>query len=71
MAAAQGPCCEIRCVVEHHYPEGPKGGASPCKIRFFGRRGKPVQKMRYVPAARAHEIARKLQGARGSTISVF
>ncbi|MEA5415997.1 hypothetical protein [Synechococcus sp. BA-132 BA5] len=71
MAAPQGPSCEIRCVIEHHYPEGPKGGSSPCEVRFFGRRGKPVKKLRFVPAAKAHEIARKLQGAKGSTISVL
>jgi hypothetical protein len=71
MAAPQGPCCAIRFVVEHHYPEGPKGGGSPCEVRYFGRRGKPVKKMRLVPAARAFEIARKLQGAKGSTISVI
>jgi len=71
MAAPQGPCCAIRFVVEHHYPEGPKGGASPCEVRYFGKRGKPVKKMRLVPAARAFAIARKLQGAKGSTISVI
>lgn len=71
MAAPQGPCCAIRFVVEHHYPEGPKGGASPCEVRYFGKRGKPVKKMRLVPAATAFSIARKLQGAKGSTISVI
>lgn len=71
MAAPQGPCCEIRFVVEHHYAEGVKGGAHPIEVRFFGKRGKPVQKMRLVPAEKAHEIARKLQGVKGSTISVI
>ena len=71
MAAPQGPCCAIRFVVEHHYPQGPKGGASPCEVRYFGRRGKPVKKMRLVPATKAFAIARKLQGTKGSTISVF
>jgi hypothetical protein len=36
MAAPQGPSCEIRCVIEHHYPEGPKGGSHPVEVRFFG-----------------------------------
>ena len=71
MAAPQGPLCEIRFVVEHHYPEGVKGGAHPCEVRFFGKRGKPVKKMRLVPAEKAHEIARRLQGAKGSSISVI
>lgn len=71
MAAPQGPCCAIRFVVEHHYPQGPKGGASPCEVRYFGRRGKPVKKMRLVPATKAFAIARKLQGTKGSTISVI
>jgi hypothetical protein len=52
-------------------PEGPKGGASPCQVRFFGRRGKPVKKMRLVPADKAFAIARKLQGSKGSTFSVI
>jgi hypothetical protein len=71
MAAPQGPCCPVRFVIEHHYPDGIKGGANPAEIRFFGRRGKPVQKMRLIPAAKAFAIARKLQGAKGSTISVI
>ena len=71
MAAPQGPFCAIRFVIEHHYPEGSKGGAFPCEVRYFGRRGKQVKKMRLVPAAKAFAIARKLQGAKGSTISVI
>jgi hypothetical protein len=34
-------------------------------IKFFGRRGKPVKKMRFVPAEKAFAIARRLQGTRG------
>lgn len=71
MAGPQGPCCAIRFVIEHHYPEGPKGGSSPCEVRYFGKRGKQVKKMRLVPAAKAFEIARQLQGPKGSTISVI
>ncbi|MFO7628364.1 MAG: hypothetical protein R6W06_02380 [Prochlorococcaceae cyanobacterium] len=26
MAAPQGPCCQIRFLIEHHYPGGLKGG---------------------------------------------
>ena len=53
MAAPQGPFCSIRFVVEHHYAEGVKGGAHPVQVRFFGKRGKPVKKMRLVPAEKA------------------
>jgi hypothetical protein len=70
-AAPKGPSCDIRCVFEHHYADGARGGSHPVEVRFFGKRGKPVKKMRFVPAAKAHEMARKLQGARGSTISVL
>ena len=71
MAAPQGPSCEIRCVIEHHYAAGAKGGSHPVEVRFFGKRGKQVKKLSFVPAAKAHEIARKLQGAKGSTIAVL
>jgi hypothetical protein len=36
-----------------------------------GRRGQPVQKLRYMPLAQAHKVARKLQGTRGATVSVI
>ena len=71
MAVPSGPSCEIRRVVVHFYPEGLKGGAHPCEQRFFGKRGKPVKKIRFVPAEKAFAIARKLQGTRGCTVSVI
>ena len=37
----------------------------------IGRRGKPIKKLRYVPMARAHALARKLQGGFGTTVSVI
>jgi hypothetical protein len=61
----------MRCVIEHHYVDGTKGGSHPVEVRFFGRRGKQVKKLRVVPAAKAHELARKRQGAKGSTLSVL
>jgi hypothetical protein len=36
-----------------------------------GRRGKPIKKMRFMPAERAHFWARKLQGRPGTTVSVL
>jgi hypothetical protein len=37
----------------------------------LGRRGKPVRKIRFMPMARAHALARKLQGRPGTTVSVI
>jgi hypothetical protein len=37
---------------------------------YVGRRGKPVRKLRTMPMARAHELAKKLQGSFGSVMSV-
>jgi hypothetical protein len=53
------------------YPEGIKGGAHPCQQQFFGRRGKPVKKMRFVPAEKAFSIAKAMQGTKGCTVSVI
>jgi len=38
---------------------------------YVGRRGKPVRKLRTMPMARAHELARKLQRRFGTTMSVI
>ena len=40
-------------------------------VEHLGRRGKPVKKMRFVPAEKAFAIARKLQGIRACTVSVI
>ncbi len=37
---------------------------------YLGRRGKPVRKLRTMPMARAHELAKKLQGRFGTTVPV-
>jgi hypothetical protein len=71
MAAPSGPSSEIRRVVVHFYPDGLKGGAHPVEQQFFGKRGKPVKKMRFVPAEKAFAIAQKLQGTKGCTVSVI
>ena len=71
MAVISFLCCEIRRVVVHFYPEGIKGGAHPCEQQFFGRRGKPVKKMRFVPAEKAFSIAKAMQGTKGCTVSVI
>ena len=38
---------------------------------LFGKRGKPVKKMRFVPAEKAFAIASKLHGTRGCSVSVI
>ena len=63
MATPQGPVCEVRLLVVHRYAPGvQKLGSTPCEVEFFGRRGKPVKKMRLIPAEKAFAFARKLQG---------
>jgi len=70
MSSQQAPACEIRRVIVHFYPEGIKGRSNPVELQFFGRRGKPVKKMRLIPAEKAFAVARKLQGTPGCTVSV-
>ena len=71
MAAPQGPVCELRLLTVHRYQPGlQKLGATPLAIEHLGRRGKPVKKMRLIPAEKAFAFARKLQGTPGYTVSV-
>jgi hypothetical protein len=70
MAIPQGPVCEIRLLIVHRYAPGiRKSGSAPCAVEHVGRRGKPVKKMRLIPAEKAFAFARKLQGAPGCTVS--
>jgi hypothetical protein len=71
MAIPQGPVCEVRLLVVHRYLPGVKKlGTAPRQVEFLGRRGKPVKKMRLIPAEKAFAFARKLQGTPGCTVSV-
>jgi hypothetical protein len=70
MAISTAPRCEIRALVMHVYPDGIKAYPHERLTVYVGRRGKPVRKLRYMPMARAHELARKLQGRFGTTVSV-
>jgi hypothetical protein len=54
----------------HVYPDGIKAYGHERHTVYVGRRGKPVRKLRYMPMARAHELAKKLQGRFGTTVSV-
>jgi hypothetical protein len=37
----------------------------------LGRLGKPIKKVRFMPLAKAHQLARKLQGSANTSISVI
>jgi len=65
------PCCEIRFLVLYTYPDGIKAYGHERITTPIGRRGKPVKKLRLIPAERAHAIARTFQGTPGSTVSVI
>jgi hypothetical protein len=66
MATPQGPVCEIRLLTVHRYEPGvQKLGTAHRAIEHIGRRGKPVKKMRLIPAEKAFALARKLQGTPG------
>jgi hypothetical protein len=72
MATPQGPVCEVRLLVVHRYQPGvQKLGSTPCEVEFFGRRGKPVIKLRLILAEKAFALARKFQGRFGTTVSVI
>ena len=71
MARPTAPCCEIRTLVLHTYPDGIKAYGHERITQPIGRRGKPIKKLRYMPMARAHALARKLQGRPGTTVSVI
>ena len=71
MAAPQGPVCNIRLLIVHRYAPGiKKSCAVHCTVEHFGRRGKPVKKMRLIPAEKAFAFARKFQSLPGGTVSV-
>jgi len=71
MAAPQGPVCNIRLLIVHRYAPGiKKSGAQPCTVEHFVRRGKPVKKMRLIPAEKAFAFARKFRGLPVVTVSV-
>jgi len=71
MAIPSGPSCPIRALVLHVYPDGIKAFGHERITQPIGRRGKPVKKLRFIPAERAHALARKFQGRPGTTVSVI
>ncbi|MFM7676013.1 MAG: hypothetical protein ACKO5F_10615 [Synechococcus sp.] len=71
MTRPTAPCCEIRCLLLHVYPDGIKAYGHERLTTPLCRRGKPVRKLRFIPAERAHALARQLQGRFGTTVSVL
>jgi hypothetical protein len=68
--ASSTPCCEIRPLVGHFYPGGHKAADAERLTVFYGRRGRPVKKPRFIPAERAHFWARRLQARKLGTVSL-
>ena len=71
MARTSAPCCELRTLVLHTYPDGIKAYGHERITTPMGRRGKPVKKLRLIPAEKAFALARKFQGRFGTTVSVL
>jgi hypothetical protein len=71
MAIRSSLRCEIRAVVLHLWPDEIKVHPHVRVTIPVGRRGQPVQKLRYMPLAQAQKVARKLQGTPGATVSVI
>ncbi len=55
----------------HTYPDGIKAYGHERITTPIGRRGKPVKKLRLIPAKSAYAMAKYLQGAKGTTVSVI
>jgi hypothetical protein len=65
--ASFSPRCEIRQLVMHTYLSGIKAADAERITVFYGHRGKPVKKPRFIPA----QLARKLQARHLGTVSVL
>lgn len=65
--ASFSPRCEIRQLAVFVYPGGIKAPDAERITVFYGRRGRPVKKPRFIPAELAHQWARKLQARRVSS----
>jgi hypothetical protein len=64
------PRCEIRRLLLHLPPVAGQADGLPTVV-FYGRRGRPVKKPRFIPAPLAYELARRLHARRLCTISVI
>ena len=68
--ASSPPSCEIRQLPVHVDPGDSKAPGAERLTVFYGRRGCPVKKPRFMPAALAHQWAGKLQARHLGTVSV-
>jgi hypothetical protein len=71
MARTSAPCCELRTLVLHTYPDGIKAYGQERFTSPMGRRGKPVIKLRLIPAEKTFALARKFQGRFSITVLVL
>lgn len=71
MAVSAPLACPIRQLVVHTDPGGQKLASAERLVVFYGRRGLPVKKPRFLPAELAHQLARKLSAKRLGTVSVL
>ncbi|TGG94342.1 MAG: hypothetical protein ERJ67_03115 [Aphanocapsa feldmannii 277cV] len=62
---------DIRRLVVHSYPDGIEAVGAKRLTVFYGRRGKPLKKPRFMPAELVHKLARKLQARGIGTVSVL
>ena len=69
--ASFSPRCEIRQLAVFVDPGGIKAPDAERHVVFYGRRGRPVKKPRFIPAQLAHQLARKLQAKRLGTVAVL
>ena len=69
--ASFSPRCEIRQLAVFVYPGGIKAPDAERHTVFYGRRGRPVKKPRFIPAQLAHQLARRLQARRLGTVAVL
>ena len=71
MASSAALACPIRQLVVHIYPGGSKAPGAERITVFYGRRGRPVKKPRFIPVELAHQLARNLAAKRLGTVSVL
>ena len=71
MASSAPLACPIRQLLLHIYLDGLKVAGAERLTVFYGRRGRPVKKPRFIPAELAHQLARMLSAKRLGTVSVL
>ena len=70
MAIRSSLRCEIRAVVLHLWPDEIKVHPHVRVTIPVGRRGQPVQKLRYMPLAQAHKVLAEVEALCGIWLAV-